>query len=162
MEKTREQWRPVIGYEGLYEVSSLGNVRSLARLTMGRWEKMKLSPARQLVLHQVKLGYLRVDLSRGGKARHKLVHRLVAEAFLKPVPNKTCTNHKNSNRADNRVENLEWCTHKENTAHAVKLGRVTFPNDKTRELSLKARRKKAQKRWGFNSRREFRESKKQQ
>lgn len=111
-----------MGYEGLYEVSNFGNVRSLSRMTLGRWGTMKLSPGRNIAGELLKFGYKRVQLSKDGKHKHALVHRLVALAFLKPVESKAQVNHKDSNRSNNHVSNLEWCTPKENTAHGVKHG----------------------------------------
>lgn len=139
MGKVLEKWRPVLNYEGFYEVGNLGNVKSLSRLTKGRWGNMKLSPGRILKPGKLKLGYLRVDLSKNGETSHKLVHRLVAEAFIKPLNGRDCINHKDSDRANNAVENLEWCTHRENTAHAISMGRMRFPDDKARRLSRAAR-----------------------
>ena len=120
-----ERWVFIKGYEGLYEVSNLGNVRSLSRMTAGRWNNVKLNPGRTLKPYKLKTGYMRVDLSKDGKSSHKSVHRLVAEAFLEPVEGKTCVNHKDSICDNNTLENLEWCTHRENTHHARDKGRLT-------------------------------------
>lgn len=126
--KTLEQtgkWQSVKGFEGAYEVSSLGEVRSLPRMTAGRWGKEKLSPGKLLKQDIHKNGYCRAQLSQRGKTSHKLVHRLVAEAFLAPDIDRVCVNHIDSNRANNVLANLEWCTHKENTLHALAKGRLT-------------------------------------
>lgn len=102
IELEREQWRDIDGYEGMYQVSDLGRVRSL-----------KFGKVRVLKGTKNSDGYLIVDLLRGGKRTRKSisVHRLVAQAF---IPNyddsKTVVNHKNEIRTDNRVDNLEWCT----------------------------------------------------
>lgn len=117
-----ELYRPIKGYEGLYEVSNHGNVRSLSRMTKGRWGSMKTSPGRQLKLNKHQLGYLRVDLSKDGKSKHNLAHRLVAEAFIPNPDNKKAVNHIDGDKENNRVENLEWCTYKENTQHALANG----------------------------------------
>ena len=99
-ELANEQWRDVEGYDGMYEVSDLGRVRSL-----------KFGKVRVMRSGKTKDGYLRVDLYRNGKYNHSLVHRLVAQAF---IPNddesKTIINHIDENKHNNKVSNLEWCT----------------------------------------------------
>ena len=107
-----ETWVPVRGFEGLYEVSDLGRVRSLDRwiayiskygkpyktLTKGRILSLKISK-----------GYCLAHLSHQGKAIHKTVHRLVAEAFIPNPDNLPEINHKDENTTNNAVSNLEWC-----------------------------------------------------
>jgi hypothetical protein len=113
-----EEWRPVVGYEGWYSVSSLGRVR---RDMPGRCT----SAGR--VLHTkapTSGGYLQVSLSRstGGKQTTLSIHTLVAVAFLTPRPEGHSINHINGIKTDNRVSNLEWVTPKQNSQHAVALG----------------------------------------
>lgn len=103
----KEQWRDVEGYEGMYQVSDLGRVRSL------KFGKVRvLSPSKN------KYGYLCVGLSKENKRKTVKVHRLVAVAF---IPNsdesKTIINHINEDKTDNRVENLEWCTAQYNVTY---------------------------------------------
>lgn len=113
-----EKWKMVSGYEGLYEISSLGRVKSVDRLG---------SDGRHL--HERELhggtfsnGYKFICLRADGHSRNHLTHRLVAQAFI-PNPDKLpCVNHKDGNKQNNTVENLEWCTQAENLAHAVKIG----------------------------------------
>ena len=108
-----EKWKPVVGYEELYEVSSLGRIRSLSRSIQGNKGEYVI-PSRILKGHYC-YGYRYVELRKGGEHKAYRVHRLVAEAFL-PNPNKyPIINHKNEIRDDNRVDNLEWCTHKYNS-----------------------------------------------
>lgn len=105
----KEIWKPVVGYEGLYEVSSIGRIRSLNYYNTGKSAIMPL---------QAKEGaYIKVSLkSRDGEWKCYRVHRLVAMAFLpKPSPEQRYVNHINGNKQDNRVENLEWCTAKQNS-----------------------------------------------
>lgn len=127
-----ELWKPIKNYEGLYEVSNLGRVRRVdSAVNSGlRFNPSVIRKGRVLKQNTKKTGYLTVDLSSGNKVKTISVHRLVAEAFIEKVEGKNCINHKNCNRADNRVENLEWCTHKENTEHASRLGRFHNPNKK--------------------------------
>jgi hypothetical protein len=119
-----EQWKPVRDFEGLYEVSNLGRLRSLPREKRGRSDAVYFTKARILepCLHS---GYKATLLFRpGGARRHALVHRLVAEAF---VPNPEAlpqVNHINSRRTDNQASNLEWTDNKGNSDHARAAGRL--------------------------------------
>lgn len=107
-----EQWKPIKDFENLYEVSNQGNVRSAFREgTKGGLLKV-FSDKR----------YYKVHLYKNGKQYQPYVHRLVAAAFLDKVDGKTEINHKNGNKLDNRVDNLEWCSRSENIQHAYKLG----------------------------------------
>lgn len=102
-------WKEVKDYEGYYEVSSNGIVRNVKT---GR----RLKPD----LH--KEGYDRVTLTKEGVSKHLFNHRLVAIAFLLNEENHPVVNHIDGNRQNNNVENLEWCSHKHNSQHAIKLG----------------------------------------
>jgi hypothetical protein len=105
-----ERWRPVAGYEGLYEVSDAGRVRGLTRTIRGRikgtwrrWQGRILTPER------CRSGTLAVQLCRDGTIRKRAVHDLVLEAFATPVPMpRRRGRHHNDDRADNRLPNLEW------------------------------------------------------
>lgn len=109
-----EIWRPVVGYEGLYEVSNLGRVRSMGHYVtqngncgtpFTRFYKGRIIHA--TCSHN---GYEALTLSNGSKRESKSVHRLVAEAFIPNPENLPQVNHKNEVKNDNRAENLEWCT----------------------------------------------------
>lgn len=102
-----EEWRPIKGYEGVYEVSNLGRVRSLDRLdSLGRRTKGVVKKLRATKND----GYVRVELKLNGKKDGRLVHRIVAETFIPNPQHKPTVNHINHVRDDNRVENLEWAT----------------------------------------------------
>ena len=101
-----EIWKDIDGYEGLYEVSNLGKVKSLGN-EFSRKEKI-------LKQGKMKNGYLYVILWKEGKYKTCLVHRLVAQAFLENPNNYSCVNHKDENKENNCVENLEWCDAKYN------------------------------------------------
>lgn len=113
-----EKWKPVVGYEGFYEVSDCGRVRTVEHIakSSARNGGFRNVPAHLLKAHQKRSGYLTVDLCKNGKIRTSLIHRLVADAFLGSEPSLQ-VNHKNLNKADNRVQNLEWVSAKENLAH---------------------------------------------
>ena len=117
---TEEVWRDIEGYEGLYQVSNMGRVKSLGRKDrFGRVIKERiLEPA---VTHN---GYLRVGLHVDGKRKMLRVHRLVCEAFHENPDNKSEVNHVNENKTDNRACNLEWSTRTENCNHGSRNERV--------------------------------------
>lgn len=102
-----EVWKPIKDFEGYYEVSNKGRIKSLKR---------------NIILNQgnITRGYLGVSLAKEGIHYSKRVHKLVAQAFMPNPANKPSINHINGNKKDNRVENLEWCTPGENMQHAQK------------------------------------------
>lgn len=104
-----EFWKPVVGYEGLYEVSSLGRVRSLNRgvFQQGRVQKYKGCIMSQFIGSH---GYYSVRLSNHNKKKTFLVHRIAAEAFIPNTNNLPVVNHKDEDRKNNSIDNLEWCT----------------------------------------------------
>ena len=102
-----EIWKDVVGFEGKYEVSNFGNVRSL------NWRGSKKT--KNLSLRKINTGYLRVLLSENGKTHAFTVHRLVALAFLENPLKLDEVNHKDENKENNCVDNLEWCSHRYNT-----------------------------------------------
>lgn len=112
---TLEEWRDITGYEGYYQVSSKGNVRSLDRVIKVSNGMNRHIKGRTLITTKDRNGYVNVGLNRDNKAIGKLVHRFVANAF---IPNKYSlpqVNHIDHNRDNNDVSNLEWCTAKENS-----------------------------------------------
>ena len=99
-DNTQEIWKPINGYEVLYEVSNYGRVRSLNYFCRGKHEILKLSAKPNT--------YLKVALRKDGKVKYYRVHRLVADAFLPNPLNLPQVNHKDGNKHNNRPENLEW------------------------------------------------------
>lgn len=128
-----EIWKDIKDYEDCYEVSNMGRVkRKSGYVNAGiKNNDKRLVKSRILKLNLKKNGYLTVDLSKNFIVKTILVHRLVATAFIEnDDPLKTYVNHKNCNKQDNRVENLEWCTAKYNSEHAKKNNLYKHPNSK--------------------------------
>ena len=116
-----EEWRSVIGYEGLYEVSSLGRVRSLDRMTTG---SSRYAVKGKLLKLSIKpgTGYLSVGLTRDGRTKTWNVHRLVGDAFIGPRPEGLVTCHADGDKTNNRAENLRYDTYGANLRDSVKHG----------------------------------------
>jgi hypothetical protein len=116
----QEIWKDIKGFEGYYQVSNLGRVRSLDRIVHSKGLKLKWSRLEKG--HIVKFGntrgYVIAPMCVEGKKYAKLVNRLVAIAFLPNPQDLPEVNHKNGNKLDNSVVNLEWCTHADNMNHA--------------------------------------------
>ena len=119
-----EHWKDIDGYDGMYQVSDLGRVRSKK---YGRWKVLKNGTTGS--------GYLTVCLFKDNKVKGLLVHRLVAQAF---IPNsdetKTIINHRNECKSDNRVENLEWCDYMYNLSYNGLRDRRPYPQAKRHKL----------------------------
>lgn len=116
-----ENWKDVPGYEGLYQVSNLGRVRSLPHICRGKRIPGKL---RKVHLEQA-TGYLSVGLSKNGIRKTITVHRLVALAFVPNPTGEATVNHKNEIKTDNRAENLEWMSLADNLRYGTHVQRAT-------------------------------------
>jgi len=109
-----EVWKDVPGYEGFYQVSNLGRVKSMARIRIaGRGGAQQL-PERLKKPGKTKFGYIVVGLYRNSKCKQCWMHRLVLEAFIGPRPHKMETRHLDGDKTNNRLENLKWGTIEEN------------------------------------------------
>ena len=124
----KEEWKDIVGYEGLYQVSNLGRIRAIRNSAYKILEGQKKQS-----------GYIGCALSKNGIIKHYRVHRLVAEAFIQNAENKPQVNHINGIKTDNNVKNLEWCTAKENINHSYKVGLSKGRRDGKNVLSKKIR-----------------------
>ena len=113
---TEEIWCPIKGYEGLYQVSDKGSVKSI-----GYGKERILKPGR------IKTGYLRVNLCKNGEKKNWLVHRIVAQAFIPNPDNLPEVNHKDEDKENNSVQNLEWCDGKYNINYGTRTDRCSKP-----------------------------------
>jgi hypothetical protein len=121
--ETIEIWKDIVGWEGLYEVSNLGNIRSADRVIAGPkpcGRRIKGRLRKTLIAR----GYVSINLldKKTGRSTRNSVHRFMAEAFIPNPENKPEVNHKNGIKHDNRLENLEWVTRSENSLHAWETG----------------------------------------
>lgn len=119
-----EIWKDIKGYEGLYQVSNWGRIKSIR---FGKERIMKLCPDRY--------GYLYIVLYKNNIKKAYRVHRLVAEAFIDNTDNLPCVNHKDENKQNNNVENLEWCDAKYNLNYGTRNERIS----KNRDISKQSK-----------------------
>lgn len=120
-----EIWKPVVGYETTHEVSNLGRVRSIDRIinNNSRWgRRPERRKGKILSQAENEFGYLTVRMNVNKKYKSRLVHRLVAMAFIGPSPEgKPQVNHKDGNKHNNTIDNLEWVNNRENTLHKFRV-----------------------------------------
>lgn len=126
-------WKNIVGYEGAYQISNYGEIKSLERVLPSDGLHVKCHrPERMLNPAKDRAGYLRVKFARAGvKSKTFSVHRLVAMYFISNPENKPEVNHKNGIKSDNRAVNLEWATRSENQSHAYATG-LKNPSKSTR------------------------------
>lgn len=122
----KEEWRDIQGYEGLYQVSNLGNVKKLNFTYIDTWGTGR---KRTILEHFVKanigkMGYYMIDLRFKNNRKRCYVHRLVAQAFIPNPNNYPCVNHKDENPLNNNVNNLEWCTYAYNNSYGTSRQRM--------------------------------------
>lgn len=119
-----EIWKDVVGYEGWYQVSDLGRVKSLVRMTIrGKYTAARVSKI--LISHPNSKGYPSVTLCRNSKRRTIVIHKLVAQAFIPNVNSKPQVDHIDGNKQNNKVTNLRWVTCKENSNNPITYNKMT-------------------------------------
>lgn len=126
-----EVWKDIKGYEGLYQVSNLGRVKSVTHDVVDSIGRHSVKEGRILSLrNSTKTGYPTINLTKNGKFKSFNIHRLVAEAFIPNPNNLPCVNHKDESRDNNCVSNLEWCTYKYNNTYgtASKRRKISLTN----------------------------------
>lgn len=124
----QEIWKPIKGYEEYYEISNFGIVRRIRYDNIANKKEYKIPNYIKSRLD--KDGYVRYTLSLKGKTKMAFAHRLVAEAFIPNPNNLPQVNHIDGNKQNNHVDNLEWCTIRENNIHALKTGLRDMKNNK--------------------------------
>lgn len=137
----KEEWKSILGYEGYFEVSNYGRIRSLPREIQksdGTLQRVQGQELRPFIRDSSKIApvkHYRIALRLNGVQKKYFVHRLVAAAFIRPPKEGEIVNHIDNNGLNNYYKNLEWCTHKENVAHCHK------QNRQNREKVLEAQAK---------------------
>ncbi len=133
-----ERWKWVVGFEGSYKISSFGRVFSVKRKrnSSGKFQEI---PGRLMKLSRLDFGYGGLTLRKDGKKHPVKAHRLVAIAFIPNPKNRPFVNHLNCKTDDNRIENLEWCTPKENAIHAFAMGRKAVVGERNGNAKLTAK-----------------------
>ena len=114
-----EDWKEITGYEGYFEVSNLGNFRSKDRIIKYKQNGTRNYPGKPLKTETIVEGYQRIVLMKDGIKKRFMCHRIVAQEFIPNPNNKPFVNHIDGNPANNKAENLEWCTQEENEQHSV-------------------------------------------
>ena len=133
---SKEQWKPIKGYEGFYEISSFGRVRSVQRIVT-KTNNKQMTVHERILKTYINKGYEYVSLCKDSIYERKKVHRLVAEAFIPNPHNYPCVNHKDEIKNNNLVTNLEWCTYEYNSNYGTH-------NSKLRAQSIKQKGRSVQ------------------
>lgn len=139
-----EIFKDIYGFEGLYQVSNFGNIKSLPKSGGNAYKEKLLKKEKIKEKHTT---YERVTLSKDGKTARYSVHRLVAKAFIENTLDKPHINHIDNNGENNNVYNLEWCTHSENMIHAYKQGRLPKQVKENAEEFTKLKKESTEKRF---------------
>jgi len=114
-----ERFVPITRYEGMYDISNFGRVRSLDRFCRNRWGTQRPVKSRIMVIGQTKYGYKQILLAKEGKSVKFFIHRLVAIAFIENASDYPQVNHLDGDKSNNCATNLEWVTSQQNCHHAL-------------------------------------------
>src|SRR5882672_38157 len=117
-----EIWKPIINYENLYEISNFGRIRTKEKLSKQKKKPKLVIPSKYLKARYTRCGYIEAALSKDKNVKYILIHRLVAITFIENPLNLPEVNHKDGDKLNNNVYNLEWVTKSQNVIHAEKLG----------------------------------------
>lgn len=135
MKNLIEEWRPVVGFEGLYEVSNWGRIKSLPKTVTRKGICYNLNE-KILKPQPSGNGYLKIFLHNNKYKKQFFVHRIVSEAFIPNPGNKPFIDHINTIRDDNRIENLRWCTQKENCNNPISLSKMSESSMKVDRIKV--------------------------
>jgi len=125
MTNIEEVWKDIPGYEGIYQASNQGRIRSIDRFITNRYKQLQPRKGAMMSVSLHRQGYGRVLLTKDRKSKTVFIHRLIALTFIPNPQEKKEVNHKNGIKMDNTVDNLEWCTPSENVKHAHRTGLLT-------------------------------------
>lgn len=142
-----EIWLDIVGFEKLYQVNQLGSIRSLSRTYYDSIGRHKTHIGCVIVPRFDRYGYLRVGFHKNGKLKTISVHRAVASTFIPNPKGKKTINHKDGNKLNNHISNLEWNSFSENTKHAWKNGLIKTKKIGSRSLGRKVYCTKTGKQW---------------
>lgn len=131
-----EIWKDIENYEGYYQCSNLGRVRSVDRYIKGRYNNMQFKKGQLLKPRLNVNGYLQVSIDKQKHHTQKYIHRLVAETFIDNPNNSETINHKDGNKTNNCVENLEWTSYSENAIHAYHVLHRTICNNNIKPVGV--------------------------
>lgn len=124
-----EKWKDISGFEGCYQISDCGRLRSVDRILS--YNGKKRNHIGRIISPSIAVGYNRCSLWKNNKPNEYKIHILVAKAFIPNPYGKPCVNHKDGNKLNNHVDNLEWCSYSENMYHSfVNLNRKSKPAKK--------------------------------
>ena len=131
-----EIWKDVVGYEGIYQCSNIGRIKSLDHKVYHSNYKYRIQKGRIISVSKSKKGYLQVSLSKNGKRFHTGVHRIMAISFIDNPENKPQVNHIDGNKENNLLSNLEWVTNSENQIHAINGGLCSHNRGENHHMSI--------------------------